>query len=674
VNTERRTLLLLGLVVLLTAWLRIHNLGLSGLERNEDEDIMAAAVLGIAEHGYPLMPSGMIYARSGPLLYVMAGSASVFGLNEFALRLGPAIFGILLVPLGFLAAYRFDGRTTAIAVAVLIALSLWQVEVSRTARMYAPFAFLYLLSVYGVVRGYIDNVAFWRWLSIPLAMLAITVHVLGFTLAVVFLAAALLPRVTMAARMLALGGAVLTAATYAVTGAVTYRLFARPWAMAAAESSTSGTLPTEGGASLAGLLETLYQSVSSRLYLPPHPLFGTTEGVLVLLVLGVACAILGWWLFRRWPALRRPLSATLLVVSLLAAVFHQFGMAALLFGGLVFVHGPGIRALTQSPVVAFATVLLAVFVLWFMAGISGVAAADSSLHGVARSLLEYPRTEAIRDFGADRPLLTVLAGVGMIAALHQASVERRMTPIAFLALAVVLSLTLHGVFRSQFRPRYNFNLDVPFLIFVVTGSLVCIGALSRYGQALIARLVPRAGPGLARVALTLLLTLAIALDVRAWASPAYPSYWEGSSPAFVERFGFPAVVDRRSPARYVAEHMEDGDRVVAMDWLTTYVYLRRVDYWSRTTKYESQAYEDDGVLRDLYLGAEILPDAQSLHALIDSTCRPTLWMVTSANIIRHGSKTTPEVMALVASLEPYRVYTGLDGISAAYRLPGQDVC
>ena len=129
-------------------YLRLRFLGELGLDRYQDEDIMAVAVQGIREHGYPLMPTGMIYIRALPLLYMMAASTALFDFNEFALRLPPALFGTALIPLSYLLARRFLPVYGALLVVVLVCFSAWQIDVSRTARMYAPFSFFYVLAIY----------------------------------------------------------------------------------------------------------------------------------------------------------------------------------------------------------------------------------------------------------------------------------------------------------------------------------------------------------------------------------------------------------------------------------------------------------------------------------------------------------------------------------------------
>jgi hypothetical protein len=139
---------LLAIVVLAGAYLRLANLGDLGFRW--DEDLSGLAVQAILEKGIPELPSGMIYLRGGPFLYAMAASAEVFGFSEFALRLPAAMFGILLIPVGFLFARALFDTRTGLIVAALLSISFWDIEIARYARMYAPFSLLYVLTLFAL--------------------------------------------------------------------------------------------------------------------------------------------------------------------------------------------------------------------------------------------------------------------------------------------------------------------------------------------------------------------------------------------------------------------------------------------------------------------------------------------------------------------------------------------
>ena len=89
-TASRWSWLLLTLIALVGLYLRVWHLGELGL--HGDEDITTLAVRSILDHGYPLLPGGMVYLRALPFHYILAGSVSLLGMTEFALRLPAALF------------------------------------------------------------------------------------------------------------------------------------------------------------------------------------------------------------------------------------------------------------------------------------------------------------------------------------------------------------------------------------------------------------------------------------------------------------------------------------------------------------------------------------------------------------------------------------------------------
>jgi len=653
--------MLLALVVL-AAWLRLSHLGQIGLDRDNDEDIMAVAVLGILEHGYPLMPSGMIYLRSAPLLYLMAGATELFGVNEFALRLVPALFGVLLVPLVFVVARRCFGAQVALLAAALVALSLWQVEVTRLARMYAPFAFTYLLALYAICRGFLDGHRGWRIASLPLAALTIPIHTLGFTLCAAFGIAAMHSRRTPRVSLLAVAGLISTAAAFILWGDLQSQAFNR--AITMAESRTLAAEPVDEK----GIAQAFAEKVIKTVYLPPEFPAGSRVSTAAAVVAALVTLIVFLQLRRRWPESRAPLSSTILAAALIAAVLHQMLLAALLLLALVFVR-PTER---MAWVVYVAVVIVAIGIAWLGLGLLGSSTGQATLREVLRSLADYPRFEVLRPFVAGRPVLAAMALLGAYLTARSAVHRRDLTPGAFLLATGVSALMLHGILESQFRPRYNFNLDALFLIFAATG----IVAIGRWATRRLTTASNRDRPPVATLDLTVvgLLTLVALSDQRTVAAFAYPLYWEGMPTNQVERHGFPPAVDRRSPALYVAEHKSPTDEVMTMDWFTTYFYAGRVDYLLRSGQFDWGLYEEGGRQRDAYLGSVIVPDPKSLRRRVGDPCQPTLWIVTSSRALAARQKTSAEIVAYMDGLEAMRVYSGLDGVSSVYRVPPVGDC
>lgn len=133
-------MLLLVIAMAIGAYARFSNLGERPLA--EDEYYTVMGVRGILETGLPIQKSGGYYTRFLPLQYLGAATAKLFGDNEFSHRLLPAVFGLLLIPFFFLYARKYVNTYLACIGALIIAISSWEIEFSRFARMYTLFQLL----------------------------------------------------------------------------------------------------------------------------------------------------------------------------------------------------------------------------------------------------------------------------------------------------------------------------------------------------------------------------------------------------------------------------------------------------------------------------------------------------------------------------------------------------
>lgn len=125
---------ILVLIVLLGALLRFW--GLSNIGLHGDEETMGLAVKGILEFGSPILPSGMYYARGLTQTFVMAASAEIFGLTEWALRFPSAVAGTVMIVASYFLGRRFLPAYWSLIFALIIALLPAFISASQTARMY----------------------------------------------------------------------------------------------------------------------------------------------------------------------------------------------------------------------------------------------------------------------------------------------------------------------------------------------------------------------------------------------------------------------------------------------------------------------------------------------------------------------------------------------------------
>src|SRR5436190_1914405 len=134
-----------GLFVAILAWWTLH--GLYGRSIVTDDGISLLAARGIREHGYPLLPSGLVYARAYLAHYALALSTALFGTTDFGIAASSLVAaGATLVLVHRLASEVFrEGETPrgasrsrwiAYVPMALLAVSPPQVHYAASPRMY----------------------------------------------------------------------------------------------------------------------------------------------------------------------------------------------------------------------------------------------------------------------------------------------------------------------------------------------------------------------------------------------------------------------------------------------------------------------------------------------------------------------------------------------------------
>lgn len=138
--------LFLGFLILTGFYFRFNNLG--NLSFWIDEVSTTFASIGILQQGYPILPSGVPYTRAIFNTSLIALSFKIFGISEFSARIISVIFGTLVIFLIYLVGARVANKRVGLLAALIITFSLWEIVMSREARMYVQFQFFYLLTAY----------------------------------------------------------------------------------------------------------------------------------------------------------------------------------------------------------------------------------------------------------------------------------------------------------------------------------------------------------------------------------------------------------------------------------------------------------------------------------------------------------------------------------------------
>jgi 4-amino-4-deoxy-L-arabinose transferase-like glycosyltransferase len=660
----------LALIVSIGAYLRLANLGALGFRW--DEDLSGLAVRAILEKGVPELPSGMIYLRGGLFSHLMAASASLLGFSEFALRLPAALFGVALIVVAYVFGAALFGRAVGLVTAAVLAISFWDIDLSRYARFYSAFSVFYVLTLYAIWQFRVKTPSTaGSVLCVALAVITLSLHDLAYSLALAFFYPLLLrgPAAWRSPREW-----VTPLASSAVLGAFylawrEYMLSARAVPALAGGTSATGEEVDELGRTFVAL--------------PDMPLLtGMLERELLfvplLLVVAVGAAL---FLTSRLRSVPRERVALALIAA--CAAFQLFNLALLGVFVLAFTKRTGLPALRSAEVLSAAALIGATFLAWLVAvlavGIDVSPLEPASLRNVVRELLDFPYFYIFWGFPNEWPLAAAVASVGALVAFHRAALgrdpatapcvalPRASMPSAaagFALLALGGPIVGNALFSSPFELfRYNAAFNTLFFVFVAL-------AFVHWRE-----LVPAWRPTLPRVlsqptaalGTTMLVLLAVAYDLnplRGWLALERQYSNDG---ALYRTFGVTAYSDFKTTADYVARHASPEDLIVTPDSREYYNYLGRVDLWLRSGRYEDQSYVHKGKRRDLYVDTPLVATLPELKAAL-ATPNRTKWVLASSAVLRDPkAPVAPEIRAFLRDAEQRVVYVGLDRDRKVYR-------
>lgn len=623
----RTTWLLLALVVAGGALLRFWGLGSIGL--HGDEDVMALAARGILETGAPTIPSGMLYPRALPQLYLMALSVAAFGDSEWALRLPSALMGTLMVIIGYFLARRFLPVRWSILLAAAIALLPGMIVLSQTARMYVFYVAFVMLFGVAILRWERTG-ATKDWLYAVAACIgALLFHSLAVFASLLFFYPGLVKR---SRRFLGLG-----AAGFVICGVV-FKLISE-WSSAQYFPLVSAP-PGAPGA-------------------PPEILqnpVGTLEMILATVL--IACMAAAAWLAGRSRAgaperLWFTAAVALLATAAVAAGLIQYHVAGLawFFGTIFYVRS----GRTAGVPAALGVALLALF------GWHSYEAWSSpeirTFYDLAEALFGKPKPLAYYTFSGFAPL--AVAAYSLLFVYFAAGFARgRALPdhVLLFLLAVLAPLFLIAWFEELFMPPRYVIGALPFFI---------LSWLAGVRQVLVdfaERLPPK--PALAH-GIAMLLALAVLIDPSELRNDVNPQYAE-----FARLSGHRGV-DHRGAAEYViARGSDEEDLVIVMDSQQQGYYLPdRMDYYMRSLHAgRNSSIMRDGQMLNLYTGIPQIASGEELAEVVRESDYDEVLVVGSGeleqNLMRHMSR---GIWATMQDLGFEQVWLGRDGATPIWR-------
>lgn len=658
---ERLTSGLLTIFIISGLALRLWNLG--HLNFWGDENITALAVQGILAHGYPLFPSGVIYLRSLPTTYLSALSEVLFGTQEMALRLPSVLFSAGTIFLIYKLGQRVFSRTVGLVAALVLTFSYWDLEFARHARMYAPFAFFYTLSLYAIYRGVIEGDRRWFGWSIPLAIATALINELGGTVALLYLALAAQRRLHKLPHVHLIGVA---AFLILLAGAQFYLVqfsFAIPERLS---QKITGQAPlSSNGIQLKNFLQ--FPPVPSPLSSSPS-----------LLVSGVAALLAGSCFFfkKRYPGqfwTRLALASLVLIL-----IMHQILLASLILLFYLLFSQKGFHGFGRLEVRIIAVLILLAFGFWTMHGLFNWTGSAATLADRFKEALKinagWPKLYYLCFLSA-YPLMAVVVSAGLLRLFYLGSQPRlesndRQAKAFFIFTGFVIPLLATGFIKTEWMEyRLNFHLNPLFvLIYVFAFAELARAAslwLSRHG-------VEKSWRVATSIAIGIVLFVCCeqvypqrvySLIARNYGDPVDYRSAPGSH--------FRLMPDHQQPGAYVKCHRAASDIVIAMDWLAQRHYLGQIDYWLRTDAFDFQSYCRDRKYFDIYTGTQVVATVEELQKIIDTRASRRVWIITASPYTESQLHVSTAMLNFLNSLNSCLVFKGRDEKSVVYLLPEQ---
>ncbi len=154
----KKSILWIPTILAIIAGVYLRLKGLDKAPFTIDEYYIATSVQNIIEKGIPEFNCGGYYTRGILYQYILSPLFAYGSNDELYARLVTVASNILTVPALYLLAKQLSGKTVACMTIILFFLSIWEIEFSRFARMYAPFQMIFIWYIYFLYNwAYLNN-------------------------------------------------------------------------------------------------------------------------------------------------------------------------------------------------------------------------------------------------------------------------------------------------------------------------------------------------------------------------------------------------------------------------------------------------------------------------------------------------------------------------------------
>ncbi|MEP7246653.1 MAG: glycosyltransferase family 39 protein, partial [Gammaproteobacteria bacterium] len=456
--------------------------GLGSASMAADEYYIARSVENVLRVGVPEYLCGGYYPRALIFQYAVALLASSGMDVELAARLIASVASVVALPAAFLLGRRVGGPAVGLAAVAILAVSVWEVEVARFGRMYAPFQAVFLWYLVYFVKLTVDRQRSALWPLLALTVLGVLTWEGGAFLA---LASLLAPFVNNSRGRLSQAEVLFLALNVVVFIGIFALTFANLRLAGTGEPQFPDNFDVDAAreVSLAALgivddTRPLWRTLSAH--------FGWMIIALVPVLLALNAVRYLWRIRAQWPV------ALGLLLALVLGLFQQFaacGAVLLLLPllGLLpareFASGPGRHVLLAIAATAVFWVAFGLMTSDWRQGVATTWLGHNHFVWLAYELTRFPNLllQVVRPWSRSVPILGV--GLALLFALalwrvlrqgEQAAVERA------LLLTTVCLLALVGMSEPpRQETRYVFFL---YPVFIILGLGAAVHAARAIGR------------------------------------------------------------------------------------------------------------------------------------------------------------------------------------------------
>jgi hypothetical protein len=331
--------------------------GLGTWPFNADEYYFAKSVENLLRFGLPMYECGGYYFRGVLAQYLAAGLQLVGFSAELAPRVVAATMNLVALPAIFILGRRVAGTTVGVLAVSLVAISVWEIEIARFGRMYAPFQTVFLWYLVFFVQYTADKKHRALWGMVVLSIIGVLMWEGGALLAVANLLPPFINNTSGRLRYPQVRHIVLMALL----------LIPIYWFATFRFRLVGDTAPLPPDfASLVPAAASKSPAMVSPIWmeLPNMPLIAAV--LLSIALLSVAAVTLPWTLQYR----SRPLLMIGLFATLVAALLHQFLIVVVILTLLLLCRMCHWQELLRQSAVRFLVSILVAAIIWASVGLA----------------------------------------------------------------------------------------------------------------------------------------------------------------------------------------------------------------------------------------------------------------------------------------------------------------